>query len=377
MCLKAQNEAVIKKYGEYRYDTYLSGINYLFDDSDYVLANLESPILGSPYTVDTITKLDVQFATPKSFLNEVKAAGINFVSTCNNHCLDRGLNGLVDTLHYINDIGIEHSGTYLTKEDSEQIFIKEIEGVKIAIICCTFGTNSQLNGYFLDEDQLWMVDLLKRQQKLLKIKSIFPERNFSLEKFVADDVSPAAITNSKNQVIFDKILDKVHKAKNIADIVIVYPHIGGQYNPSPGFYTRFVVNSLVDAGADIVVANHPHTSLRCEQLNTGVYCAYSLGNLAFTPDTGFFLDNVLAEYGIVFHTYWNNETKMLSKLNFNVTRCVVGEDGITRVKEVSELYKSMKNKTERERLMIDNESVVNRFIGLSKSFEPRREYEIL
>lgn len=218
--------------------------------------------------------------------------------------------------------------------------------------------------------------LTKKQQKLLKLEFKTSGEGKSIEKYISDDVSPAAITNSKNQVFLERVLEKVHKAKEVADIVVAYPHVGGQYNPSPGFYTRFIIDSLKEAGADIIVANHPHTSLRCERLDNGVFCAYALGNLAFTPDVGFFLDNVLAEFGIVLHFYWDESTKRLIKLTFNVTRCMIGEDGITRVVEVSELYNRLTNKSERERLMIDNESVVNRFAGWAKSFEPYKEYVI-
>ena len=38
------------------------------------------------------------------------------------------------------------------------------------VICCTFGTNSQLNGVFLNEDEQWRIDLTKKQQKLLKLE---------------------------------------------------------------------------------------------------------------------------------------------------------------------------------------------------------------
>ena len=38
MCLKAQNDAVMKKHGEYRYDGYLSGLAPLLKDSNYVIA---------------------------------------------------------------------------------------------------------------------------------------------------------------------------------------------------------------------------------------------------------------------------------------------------------------------------------------------------
>lgn len=344
MCLKAQNDAVMKKHGEYRYDGYLSGLAPLLKDSNYVIANLESPIMRSPYTQDNITQSDVCFATPSSLLDEVKAAGIDFVATCNNHCLDRGVDGLSETLRCIKAAGIDCSGSYLTVGDSEKVFVKQVGTLKVAVICCTFGTNSQLNGVFLNEDEQWRIDLTKKQQKLLKLEFKTSGEGKSIEKYISDDVSPAAITNSKNQVFLERVLEKVHKAKEVADIVVAYPHVGGQYNPSPGFYTRFIIDSLKEAGADI--------------------------------DVGFFLDNVLAEFGIVLHSYWDESTKRLIKLTFNVTRCMIGEDGITRVVEVSELYNRLTNKSERERLMIDNESVVNRFAGWAKSFEPYKEYVI-
>ena len=377
MCLKAQNDAVLKKYGEYRYDEYLSDLYPLLEDSDYVVANLETPIIKPPYTPQKTTQLDVRFATPSTILHEVKKSGIDFVATCNNHCLDRGIEGLDETLQCINEVGIDNSGCYLTKDVSEGIFVKKRGNLKISFVCCTFGTNSQLNGVFLGEDAFWKVDLMKKQQKLLNLEFKTSGEGKSVSKYISDDVNPAAISNSNNQVFLNKILDKVRKAKGVADIVIAYPHIGGQYNPAPGLYTKYIVNCLKDAGADMIVANHPHTPLRCERLNNGIFCAYSLGNLAFTPEIGFYLDNVLAEYGIVLHSYWDEATKELRKLIFNVTKSVVGEDGITRVKEVSDIYRSLTNKTERERLTIDNEAVVNRFAGWSKSIEPQREYHII
>lgn len=211
MCLKAQNDAVMKKHGEYRYDGYLSGLAPLLKDSNYVIANLESPIMRSPYTQDNITQSDVCFATPSSLLDEVKAAGIDFVATCNNHCLDRGVDGLSETLRCIKAAGIDCSGSYLTVGDSEKVFVKQVGTLKVAVICCTFGTNSQLNGVFLNEDEQWRIDLTKKQQKLLKLEFKTSGEGKSIEKYISDDVSPAAITNSKNQVFLERVLEKVHK----------------------------------------------------------------------------------------------------------------------------------------------------------------------
>lgn len=213
MCLKAQNDAVMKKYGEYRYDEYLSGLAQLLADSDYVMANLESPIIRPPFNPEDTTQLDVRFATPSSILDEVKSAGIDFVATCNNHCLDRGVDGLDETICCINEAGIDNSGSYQTQKESEKVFVKDIGGLKVAIICCTFGTNSQLNGVFLGNGEQWKIDLTKKQQKLLNVEFKTSGEGKSVQKYISDDVNPAAITNTKNQAYLDRVLNKVRRAR--------------------------------------------------------------------------------------------------------------------------------------------------------------------
>lgn len=375
MCLRDQNKAAMAKYGDYSYEGYLSSISHLFKDSDYVIANLETPLLPPPFFEKDTTQHDVRFSTPASILDEVKSSGINFVSTANNHCLDRGLEGIKDTIVLLDEYGIDHSGTFCKRQD-DYYFTKELEGIKIAIVCSTYGTNSRLNGTFISDDENWMINLTRRQEKLLKLKFEPSDREHSIEKYIPDDVSPAAISNSRNQILLNAIADNIRKAKESADIVIAFPHVGGQYNPAPGLYTKHVVQTLNEAGADIIVANHPHTSHRCERLSDGTFCAWALGNLAFTPETGFFLPNTLSDFSIILHTYWNKKTLKLDKITFNVTKCVTWEDLFTRVIEVSELCESISNKTERERLIIDNEAVVNRFAGWARSIIPQKEYEL-
>lgn len=125
MCLQAQNEAVMQKYGRYDYDETLAALKPLFADSDYVVANLETPLSAAGLSEEQIC-----FNTPASFAEAVRKAGIDFVQTANNHCLDRGVEGLNQTLDVLDKVGLEHSGSYHTKEESDKVFVKELGGGK-------------------------------------------------------------------------------------------------------------------------------------------------------------------------------------------------------------------------------------------------------
>lgn len=369
MCLRQQNEAVLRKYGCYDYKETLASLYPLFANSDYVVANLETPLSQAGLSEEQIC-----FNTPGSFAEAIKKAGIHFLQTCNNHCLDRGVAGLEQTLDVLDNIGLEHSGTYRTKEESDKVFVKSIEGIKVALVCCTFGTNSEHNGQLLSPDEIWRVDLLKRQNKLSKVASKVSDAPI-ITSMIPDNVSVAAITNTANLPYIERIKEKIKRAKQEADVVVVIPHIGGQYNPAPGAWSKWTVDWISQLNPDCIIAGHPHVPLRTETVN-GVFTAWSLGNLSFTPGVGYYLPNVLADYGVVLHTYWDVETKKLAKISFNLIKNVVDEDGISRIRTVYDLWNESSNAIERDCFKIDNEALVNRICGRNKSVEVVEEYEI-
>ena len=209
MCLQRQNEAVLQKFGSYDYRKSLSGLKPLFADSDLVIANLETPISDAELSSEQIC-----FNTPATFLDAVKEAGIGVVETCNNHCLDRGVEGVVTTLDKLDKIGIEHTGTYRSKEESDKIYVKEVNGMKVALVCCTFGTNSEHNGVILSEDELWRVDLLKKQNKKSRVASRVTDAPI-ITRMIPDNVSVAAITNTANEPYIERIKGKIEKAKEV------------------------------------------------------------------------------------------------------------------------------------------------------------------
>lgn len=368
-CFKMQNEAIMKKYGKYDYWESMALVKRLFKGSDYVVGNLETPVAdGDP------TDAPVRFNTPKSFLEAIKKLGINFLQTCNNHSLDRGEDGADQTINHLEKFGFDHSGTYRTEEESNQIFVKDINGIKFAFVCCTYGTNSKLNGVILPQDRIWKVDLLKKQDKLSRWQWK-PEYGPMIVAFEPDSVNKAAITNSANIPYVERIKYKIRKAKELADIVIVLSHVGGQYNPSPGSYTKYTIDWITKEQVDLVVAGHPHVPHRFEMIND-VFCAYSLGNFHFSPGHDHYLTNVFSEYGLVLYTFWDNKTKKLAKASFSIVKNVVGDDGISTTFPLLDWYNSRENKVEKESIEIENEAIVNRVLGSAKSVQIQEIYDI-
>jgi len=121
-CKGVQTAAMRRKYGGLRFDEYLGAIAPLLRDSDYVIANLETPVCPS----QPLNESGVRFNAPVELLDAIKAAGINFVSTANNHCLDCGAEGVRETIHALDAAGLQHAGTYLSPQDADQIFTSQL-----------------------------------------------------------------------------------------------------------------------------------------------------------------------------------------------------------------------------------------------------------
>jgi DeoR/GlpR family transcriptional regulator of sugar metabolism len=64
------------------------------------------------------------------------------------------------------------------------------------------------------------------------------------------------------------------------------------------------------------------------------------------------------------------------KAGFNLIKNIVGEDGISRIKPVYDLWNESKNAIERDCLAIDNEALVNRLRGGAESVRVENEYLI-
>lgn len=342
LCQREQIAAVRKaKCG---YDVIFDQVKHLWADSDYVVGNLETPVAGKKFR---LAYEAFRFNAPESFLAAIKNAGVDFLSTANNHALDRGVKGVDKTLKNLDALGFDHDGTFATKAEGEQIFVRDFDGFKIAFISCAYGTNQGLKCNYLPDDELWRVRILKYPEQIVTTKFFLVRRFISnlipaaLKKWLRnltnrrasygpvslrDSVPPEEIGNPRHKAFEENIRRLIARARGVADFVIVLPHVGGQYCPEPGEYQLYVMKLLAGAGADLIVANHAHIPQRAQRFASGALGFCALGDFCFTPSE----DGVdrLSDYSIVLHVLIDVQSKHVDHFEYDVTQTVRRNGGI-------------------------------------------------
>lgn len=229
----------VKTADGYDFDPPFSEIMEIIQSADLAIGNLETTISGPEAKYTGYPK----FNSPDTLLDTLKKTGFDVLITSNNHSLDRGTAGLVRTIDQLDERGILHTGTYKTKEDSEKILTVDVKGIKIAILAYSYGTNGQ------PMKEPYMVNLLK----------------------------------------LNKMLEDVKKAKELnPDVIIAYLHMGDECVRQPNQKQKDVADSMIKAGVDIVLGDHPHVVQPMERRTvvdgggTGqerdAFVIYSLGN---------------------------------------------------------------------------------------------------
>jgi len=96
------------------------------------------------------------------------------------------------------------------------------------------------------------------------------------------------IENSQVLLCYDNgkpnqlLLELVKTAKKSSDAVIVTPHWGNEYSPSPSSQQKSLARALVNSGAKAIIGHHPHVIQPLEYIQSSdgykVPVLYSLGN---------------------------------------------------------------------------------------------------
>ncbi|MBR3706769.1 MAG: CapA family protein, partial [Firmicutes bacterium] len=168
--------------------------------------------------------------------------------------------------------------------------------------------------------------------------------------------------------------DDIRKAKEKADLVLFYPHVGGQFNEKPGAFSEYVVQKAVEAGADAVIAHHSHIPQKSEWVGD-VPVSYCLGNFNMNPRSYLAMPEILTDYGYAMHLYV--EDKKIIKATFSMMKNHVSRDGQIASYPVDQLYKKLKTKKAKAALEKDIQYLYARITGYAlKGDVVRREYEL-
>lgn len=236
------NEAYDPATGEYDFMHNFQDVKQYFEGNDLVIGNLELTFGGpdKPYSSFPC------FNTPDSFLDAVKDAGFDLLTTANNHSMDTGKAGVIRTLDQLDEYGIAHVGTYRSQEERDTICYRDVNGICFAFLSYTYGTNG------IPVPDSYLVNLIDDTQMLADIR----------------------------------------EAREHADVVVVLPHMGNEYETEPREIFVEWADAMFAAGADIVLASHPHVLQRMEYRKVdhgdGVhdgFIIYSLGNFISSQTT--------------------------------------------------------------------------------------------
>lgn len=205
------------------------------NSSDISIANFETVTYGNDIGFSGFPR----FNSPVETLYALKDAGFDILNTANNHSIDRGKDGIINTIHHINSYGMKNIGTY--KEPSENILVEDVNGIKIAFLSYSYGFNG-LDSLLTEDELAYMVSKIDEK----------------------------------------KIKEEIEKAKALnSDIIVVYIHWGNEYEREPSKYQVELGRNMVNWGANIVLGSHPHVIQRSEVIEKdgkNNFIIYSMGN---------------------------------------------------------------------------------------------------
>jgi len=182
--------------------------------ADLALANLESPLTDLPVQ----TKSPYALCAPPENVKYLVEAGFDYLVLSNNHRLDCGTEGLLETQRTLTDAGLGFLGP-----DPEPVY-RSIHGIRLAFLAF-------------------------------------------------DATSPFDIETA---------VQAVRSAREAGALVIVALHWGVEYQSAASADQKETAAHLADAGATLIWGHHPHVLQPAEWLQDGkTLVLYSLGNALF------------------------------------------------------------------------------------------------
>ncbi len=207
--------------------------------ADIAFINQESPISGDEFGFSGYPA----FNTPADMRYSLIQAGFDVVAGANNHTMDNGGQGVENTLDLWDEVSddILFTGVFESAADREDFPILEENGVKIALLSYTYGTN----GLALDEDY---------------------RTNIIDEELIRHDVA---------------------RAQEVSDFVLVSMHWGEENTFDLNDQQIYYGQLLADLGVDVVLGGHSHNLQAIEWLEgeegNQTLVINSLGNFVASP----------------------------------------------------------------------------------------------
>ena len=181
------------------------------------------------------------FNAPGEVMDAIKDAGYQVLDLAHNHILDSQIEGVVSTADAIEKAGMTPVGVYTHESrDKAPLVIKEVNGIKVAILAYSYGFNGIEQSISQEDYNRYLSDL--------------------------DE---------------DKMKVEIERAEKEADITVIMPQMGVEYQIEPTEEQKKLYHKMIDWGADIVFGGHPHVVEPAETVEKDgdkKLIIYSMGN---------------------------------------------------------------------------------------------------
>jgi len=208
-------------------------VRALLSDATLAIANFENP---APDNWAHHTGNGLVFSADPTLIKGVADAGFDWLSLANNHIGNFGAQGILDTIKHLDGYGIAHAGAGENLAAARRPSIFHAGGATVAIL----AYDTIQPAYDAGEATVGTAPMTAPG--------------------VRDDIAAARAGG--------------------ADVVIVFPHWGTEYTATATAIQRDLAHAAIDAGADLVIGNHPHWAQAVE-VYRGVPIFYCLGDLVF------------------------------------------------------------------------------------------------
>lgn len=261
-------ESGLLEDGTYNFDHIFVNVKDTIENADLAIVNQETILGGSELGLSGYPAFNSPYELGDSLVN----AGFDVILHATNHTLDKGKTGVLNCMNFWdnNYPNITYLGINKSQEEwNTNIFIYEQEGIKIAILNYTYGTN----GINPPSDMPYIVNYLDEE----------------------------------------KVIQDLAYAEENADFTIVCPHWGTEYVLTATDSQKNWARLFMENGADLVIGTHPHVIEPIEMLTdengNEMLVYYSIGNFVNgTSGTGFGTTNRMLG-GIADVTISLNENK--------------------------------------------------------------------
>lgn len=242
--------------GSYDYSFLFRNLTDFLEAADIKVINQET-ILGGNQLGFSGYPL---FNSPTEVGDAIAAAGFNVVLHATNHAADQGTAGIRNCVAFWEETYPEILMTGISDPDEEvseeDIPLLTVNGFTFAILNYTYGPNAASISSSL-QGHLNMLCNYDEKSGMIDFTTLNP-----------------------------KVTEDIRRADALADIVIVFPHWGTEYQTKPSSYQKKFAEEMTEAGADLIIGTHPHVPQPVETVTAengnSALCYYSLGNYVST-----------------------------------------------------------------------------------------------